>query len=113
MTYGYCSSIIATTLGQPTFIAYFELTTRPDPAGIIGAINALYQVGGLFGAIACLWIPDWLGRRWAIFIGSVFCVVGGALQAGSVHVAMFMIARFLVGVGIGEWPHLPPPPKRE
>ena len=67
-----------------------------------GAINGLYQAGGLFGAISVLWIPDKVGRRWAIFIGGAFCVVGGALQAGSVHIGMFLVARLLSGYGIGK-----------
>ncbi|KIX97079.1 uncharacterized protein Z520_07193 [Fonsecaea multimorphosa CBS 102226] len=102
LTYGYCSSIIATTLGQPSFIAYFDLATRSNANSLIGAINGLYQSGGLFGAVSVLFIPDKVGRRWALFIGGVCCIVGGALQAGSVHIAMFLIARFLVGYGIGS-----------
>lgn len=101
LSYGYCSSIIASTLGQPLFIQYFDLATRSDGESLIGAINGLYQAGGLLGAVSVLYLPDKLGRRWAIFIGGVFCVVGGALQAGSVHIVMFLIARFLVGCGIG------------
>lgn len=99
--YGYCSSIIATTFGQPSFIHYFHLDTRSNAEALIGAINGLYQAGGLFGALSVLYIPDKLGRRWALFIGGCFCIVGGALQAGSVHIAMFMIARLLVGYGAG------------
>lgn len=102
LTYGYGSSIIATTLGQPTFIDYFDLDKRSNANALIGAINGLFQAGGLFGAISVLWIPDKFGRRMAIFVGGVFCVVGGALQAGSVHIGMFLVARFLSGYGIGK-----------
>jgi MFS family permease len=48
-----------------------------------------------------LFIPDKLGRRWSLFISALLCVVGGGLQAGSVHIAMFMVARLLVGCGAG------------
>jgi MFS family permease len=101
LTYGYCSSIIATTLGQPTFIRYFKLDVVSNANQLIGSINGLYQVGGLLGALSCLWIPDKLGRKRALLISAIFCVVGGGLQAGSVHVAMFMVSRFLVGYGVG------------
>ncbi|KAF7198575.1 Sugar transporter STL1 [Pseudocercospora fuligena] len=40
-TYGYSSSIIATTLGQPTFIAYFDL----DPANRSNANGAMLGLG--------------------------------------------------------------------
>ena len=38
LTYGYSNSIIATTLGQPSFNAYFELDTRPD-ANTVRVLN--------------------------------------------------------------------------
>jgi MFS family permease len=101
LSYGYGSSIIATTLGQPTFIHYFELDTRSNGETLIGAINGLFQAGGIFGALSVVYVPDKLGRRWAIFIGGLFCLLGGALQAGSVNIAMFLVARLLSGYGIG------------
>lgn len=101
LTYGYCSSIIATTLGQPTFIAYFELNTRSNAADLMGAINGLYQAGGLFGSLSIISTPDWLGRRKALLLYSVITLIGGALQAGSVHIGMFLVMRFITGFGIG------------
>ncbi|RSM20188.1 hypothetical protein CDV31_000983 [Fusarium ambrosium] len=55
-----------------------------------------------------LYIPDCYGRRWALFIGGVFYCIGGALQAGSVHMAMLLVARFLSGCGIGSLVTLTP-----
>lgn len=101
LTYGYCASIIATTLGQPSFIAYFELDIRSNAANLEGAINGLFQTGGLFGALSCTGTADWLGRRKAIFVASVFAVIGGALQAGSVNIAMYIVMRFITSLGIG------------
>lgn len=101
VTYGYSSSIIATTLGQPTFLAYFELDTRKNATQLIGAMNGLYQAGGLIGVLSCIWAADKYGRRVALFINAVITVVGGALQAGSVDVGMFIFFRFVTGWGIG------------
>ena len=101
LTYGYCSSIIATTLGQPTFIAYFKLDTGSNATQLIGAINGLYQAGGLFGSLSMITFPDLLGRRKALLLYSVITVIGGALQAGSVHIGMFLVMRFVTGFGIG------------
>ncbi|RSL55136.1 hypothetical protein CEP53_007204 [Fusarium sp. AF-6] len=70
--------------------------------------QCLYQAGGLLGAISVLYIPYRYGRRWALFIGGVFCCIGGALQAGSVHMAMLLAARFLSGCGIGSLVTLTP-----
>jgi MFS family permease len=88
LTYGYCASIIATTLAQPSFIAYFKLATRPNATQLEGAINGLFQAGGLVGALSCNGIADWLGRRKALLLGAISALIGGALQAGSVNIGM-------------------------
>ena len=101
LTYGYCSSIIATTLGQPSFIAYFALDTRSNATELEGAINGLYQAGGLLGALSCLYTGDVLGRRKALFLGALAALIGGALQAGSVNIPMYLVMRLITGFGIG------------
>lgn len=101
LTYGYCSSIIATTLGQPSFIAYFELDTRSNATDLTGAINGLFQAGGLLGCLSIIKTPDWLGRRKALLLYSIVTLIGSALQAGSVNIGMYLVMRFLTGVGVG------------
>ena len=101
MTYGYTNSIIATTLGQPTFYEYFGLDTRPDANDIIAAMNGLFQVGGLLGTLSCIWTADKFGRRMALCINGVVVTIGGALQAGSVAIPMFIVFRFVAGWGTG------------
>jgi MFS family permease len=103
LTYGYSASIIATTMGQPSFIAYFELDTRSNATQLTGAINGLFQTGGLFGALSCTKFPDWLGRRKALLLNAVITVIGGALQAGSVDIGMYIAMRFVTGWGIGRF----------
>ncbi|KIX09803.1 uncharacterized protein Z518_00884 [Rhinocladiella mackenziei CBS 650.93] len=101
VTYGYCASIIATTLGQPSFITYFELDRRSNASDLIGATNGLFQVGGLLGTLSCMKSADWLGCRKALFAASIVTTIGGALQAGSVHIGMYIVARLITGIGIG------------
>lgn len=103
ITYGYCACIIATTLGQPSFIAAMGLDTASNASELMGAINGLFQAGGLIGTLVCSVAADRLGRKKAIFIASCLCVIGGALQAGSAHVGMFIAARCLTGIGIGKY----------
>ncbi|EXJ86817.1 hypothetical protein A1O3_03771 [Capronia epimyces CBS 606.96] len=102
LTYGYCASIIATTLGQPSFLAYFNFAHRSNPTQIIGAINGLFQAGGFIGTMSCTVTADYLGRRKALLLGSCLSILGGALQAGSVNMTMYLIARFITGTGIGS-----------
>lgn len=101
LAYGYSAAIIGSTLGQPSFLAYFGLDTASNSAALQGAINGLFQAGGLFGTLVFGFLADKCGRCKAIFIATVVAVIGGALQAGSVHIAMFLVARFITGFGIG------------
>lgn len=43
-----------------------------------------------------------MGRKKALFAGAAVSLLGGALQAGSVHIAMYLVARLLTGYGIGK-----------
>ena len=108
LTYGYAFSIISTTLGQPNWYAYFDLTEDPSDSRyaytnqILGATSGVFSAGGFIGAITLGWMCDALGRRKALLVSTVLSLVGGALQAGSAHIAMFLVARFLTGLGVGE-----------
>jgi len=62
-----------------------------------GAMNGLFQGGGCIGALIIGPIADKLSRRGAIAAAAFTCLVGGALQCGTVNVGMFLFARFLTG----------------
>jgi MFS family permease len=101
-SYGYCASIIASTLGQPRFLQYFGLEGNGSGSnGLLGATNGLFQTGGFFGALLIGPAADKLSRKGAIVLACVLLVIGGSLQAGSVHVAMFLVMRFIAGMGVG------------
>lgn len=113
LTYGYDFSVISTTLGQPGFYAYFGLTASAENAKlyaysnqIIGAINGLFSAGGCFGALGMAWLCESKGRKMALYVACVFGIVGGALQAGSVHIAMYMVARLITGIAVGRVYHM-------
>lgn len=57
--------------------------------------------GGLLGAIIQAPISNRFGRRIATGSAAILTIVSGALQAGSVHIAMFIVARLLCGIGAG------------
>ncbi|KAF4999221.1 hypothetical protein FDECE_11575 [Fusarium decemcellulare] len=78
----------------PSYSEYFHLNTATE-----GLNNAAMWMGGIFGAFLMQPVPDYFGRRRAIYIASVVTVVGIILQAASQNVSMFVIARFIVGVG--------------
>jgi MFS family permease len=95
----------ATSIGQPGFYEYFNLTTVGDGTAytnhILGAVNALFFFGACVGAIGGGPLADSIGRKWTIFTAALVSVIGGALAAGSVHVAMLIVVRILQGSGLG------------
>lgn len=62
---------------------------------------ALYTVGGIFGALSCAYLGDRLGRKKVIFWSSLICMIGCILMGTSFDFAQFIVARLVLGVGIG------------
>ncbi len=65
-------------------------------------MNGLYTAGGLFGALFSSWLAELLGRKKTIFAACITATIGGALQAGSVDLGMFIFVRFISGLGVGK-----------
>ncbi|KAF9698416.1 hypothetical protein EKO04_003944 [Ascochyta lentis] len=104
-TYGFNSAIIGSVIGLPSFFQYFNLDLEGPNADegnrIVGASNALYAGGGMVGCLIVPWFANKFGRLRTIQIVALACVITAAIQAGSVHIAMFLTARFFNGVGVG------------
>lgn len=64
---------------------------------------ALYTVGGIFGALSCVYLGDLWGRRKTIFITNAITIIGAILMASSFDFAQFIVARLVLGVGIGGY----------
>jgi sugar porter (SP) family MFS transporter len=64
-------------------------------------IIAIYYFAAMFGCFFGGWVGDKIGRRRGVLIGSLWCLLGGALQAGSHNDKMFICARVISGIGIG------------
>ena len=78
----------------PSYSDYFHLTTTTE-----GLNNAASWMGSILGAFLMQPIPDYFGRRRAILIASAIAVLGALLQAAAQNIAMFVIARIIVGIG--------------
>ena len=65
-----------------------------------GIIAAIYSLGAICSLPFIPVITQRVGRRWSIFGGSCVMVVGAIIQACSVHVAMYIMARWILGLGI-------------
>lgn len=102
----YGLAIIGSTLGQPSFYKSLGLAQQGEPgydrtASLIGAFNGVNAAGAAIGAICNSWLANRYSRKHTIQIGAVVMIIGAALCAGSVNVAMFIVARIIAGFGIG------------
>ncbi|KIY01482.1 uncharacterized protein Z520_03034 [Fonsecaea multimorphosa CBS 102226] len=102
----YGLAIIGSTVGQPNFYSYFHLATQGEPGydhttNMIGALNGVNSAGAIAGCISQAWSSDKYGRKRTMQIGSLILIVGGALCAGAVDMAMFLVGRFVAGMGSG------------
>ncbi|KAH8595049.1 general substrate transporter [Bisporella sp. PMI_857] len=101
-TYGFNSSIIGSVFGLPGFFEYFDLTLGGKKSTpIIGAANGLFAGGGMIGCIAVAWMADRAGRVRAIQALCLLGIVSAIIQAASIHIAMFLVGRFLSGATAG------------
>lgn len=68
--------------------------------GMLGFVNSCYQLGSIFAVPIAPWFAQRFGRRWSIMLGSGIMVFGALLQGFAQHVAMYIIARMVLGAGI-------------
>lgn len=107
MTSGFDSQLINTLQFAPPFLQYFGDGYK-DPGtdvyaikpALLGIIGASYSLGGICAVPFAPSANQWFGRRWSIITGSLTMMVGGVLQACAQDVAMYIIARMILGFGI-------------
>ncbi|KAJ5731285.1 uncharacterized protein N7483_005793 [Penicillium malachiteum] len=103
-TYGFNNSLIGSVLGLESFLIYFNITGENSKSNsIIGATSGLFAGGGAIGALLSAWLVNKVGRVRSIQTTCVICIISGAIQGGSVYIAMFLIGRLLSGMGVGFW----------
>ncbi|KAL1981874.1 hypothetical protein VTN96DRAFT_2061 [Rasamsonia emersonii] len=114
--FGYSNTIIGTTLAQPSFIqaSEFECHFWRDQWPLYRRRTSVLHTSMMcFMSLSCgltVPIPGSLvlilasrasGTEKSIFIGALTATIGGALQAGSVALSMFIVFRFVNGLGVG------------
>ncbi|KIW74547.1 hypothetical protein Z517_11317 [Fonsecaea pedrosoi CBS 271.37] len=93
-TGGYDGSMLNGLNILPSYTDYFNLN-----AATTGLNTASVFIGGFFGPIVSGIIADRLGRRPAVLWGSILTLVGVLLQTAAQNIAMFVVARIVLGFG--------------
>lgn len=94
-------------LTLPSFTRTFpEINTVGKPgnsptATTQGIAIASYNLGCFAGAVICIWLGEFLGRKRTIFLGSAIMVVGAAIQTSSFSLGQLIGGRIITGLGNG------------
>ncbi|TVY33915.1 putative polyol transporter [Lachnellula occidentalis] len=64
-------------------------------------INSFMPLGAVFGSFLLGPANEYLGRRGAIILSTIFYTVGAALEAGAMNFGMMIAGRLVLGVGLG------------
>ncbi|KAH8884157.1 general substrate transporter [Thozetella sp. PMI_491] len=94
---GFDASMLNGMQSLPQWKLYFG-----SPQGVeLGAMTFGPNGGTLISILISSQLCDRFGRRWPIFGGSLIIILGSVLQTAAVNYGMFVVARFLVGFGLG------------
>ena len=64
-------------------------------------VNSAMPLGAVGGALILSPSNEYFGRRMSILISCVLYTIGGALCAGAIDFPMIIIARLILGLGVG------------
>jgi len=91
---GYDGAMMGSMNILPQYTEYFKLST------VTTSLNISANYFG--GALSCLcwgWVTDMYSRRFGLFWAAMITVFAAILQSAAQHIAMFCVARVLIGFG--------------
>lgn len=84
-----------------SFIMTYLKTEWHLTPGVLGIVSAATSVGMVFGALICGYLADRFGRKRVLMYTLIIFSLGDVLLSISPNVQMFIVIRFLTGVGLG------------
>lgn len=73
-----------------------------NPSGVrLGLMSTMQIIGAIVALPIIPFVADRYGRRLPVFVGSLFALLGTALQTAATNFDMFIAGRFFVGFGTG------------
>lgn len=94
---GYDGSLMTALIAMP----YFQDTFKSGTDGPkVSLIFSMYTVGAMVGAPFAAILSDRYGRRKAMFCGGIVIIAGMVIATAAKGIPEFVVARFVLGVGI-------------
>ncbi|KAH7129702.1 general substrate transporter [Dactylonectria estremocensis] len=97
--YGYSNNVVAGTLAQVTFNKKFLSGSNANM--LIDGIVSGFFGAALIGCVVQAYISNRWGRKSVNRVAAVLVAIGNTLQAGAPHIAMFLVGRYVTGLGCG------------
>jgi fucose permease len=96
VTFGYDGSIMGSLLVMDTFSGYFSLDTATTSLRV-----CFIFVGGAIGALFAPFVANNRGRKEGMLYAAILQIVGVILQTAAQNISMFIVGRFIIGLGTG------------
>ncbi|KAI8465114.1 MAG: general substrate transporter [Monoraphidium minutum] len=116
LVFGYDIGIAGGVVAMPEFQKAFfphvyQMSLAPKDAGhdsfckyddpMISLFVSVLFLAGIPGAFLGSWTNKWWGRRPTMMVGGANFLVGAVLMAAATHIAMLVVGRIFLGIGIG------------
>jgi MFS family permease len=92
--FGYGSG---SAIAQPHFVEYMSKPTTSETGDIVSSFTG----GTILGSPSISYLADKLGRKKAVFVGTIISCLGCALQGGAANIPMMIAGRFIAGLAAG------------
>ncbi|KAK8200720.1 hypothetical protein M8818_006035 [Zalaria obscura] len=104
---GYAQGVLGGVNSSPDFIRIMDLSDSNDYSTAtktlkLGGLTSCYYLGAIFGSLLSGWLSDQVGRLPTLQMGSLWCMLGTALEAGAQNTNMYICARVIAGVGVAH-----------
>ncbi|EAZ63734.1 putative hexose transporter [Scheffersomyces stipitis CBS 6054] len=77
-------------------------TTMGTPEGYkLGSLANGTMFGSIIAVSCASYLNDKWGRKFGVLFGSIISFIGGILQGASTNYAFFLVARIIIGFGVG------------
>ncbi|WWC69816.1 uncharacterized protein I206_103759 [Kwoniella pini CBS 10737] len=106
---GFSLSFGGGVTGYKTFYALFPEIDTTTTKGSVKSHNSLIQgttvaslnLGAALGCLSTMYLGNRLGRRRTVMLGAIIALVGTILQCSAFSLAQLIVARMVLGSGLG------------